>query len=66
MLVVVIVPRSVLAQSPYKISFPLIYVDNEPGQIANATFSAPFGRLLVAEFAAVLADSADAACLNAK
>ena len=60
-LIAVEAPRSALAQS-----FPLSFFEVEPGRLVEAAFSTPYGRLLNAEFAAVLAESADAACLKAR
>ncbi len=57
-------PRPGRAQS--QVTVPFTYLEGEPAQLVEAAFSAPFGRLLIAEFAAAIADSADAACLKAK
>lgn len=55
-------PRSALAQS--QVVVPLTYLKIEPAQLVETAFSTPYGRLLIAEFATVLAESADAACLQ--
>jgi hypothetical protein len=51
--------------APAQPTVPFIYLEGEPGELVEDAFSAPFGRLLIAEFAAAIADSADAACLKA-
>ena len=60
-LIAVAAPRPAPAQT-----VPFIYLEGDPDQLVETAFSAPFGRLLIAEFAAAIADSADAACLKAK
>jgi hypothetical protein len=60
-LIAVQAPRPAPAQP----TVPFTYLEGEPEQLVEAAFSAPFGRLLIAEFAAAIADSADAACLKA-
>src|SRR5438874_13825789 len=44
---------------------PLYFVDIVPAKVVPAAFEAPYGRVLMSEFAAVLSDSADADCLKA-
>ena len=63
-LIAVQAPRSASAQPQGTV--PLTYLEAEPEQLVEAAFSTPFGKLLIAEFAAAVADSADAACLKAK
>lgn len=61
-LIAVLPPRSAPAQT--QVSIPLPYIEQAPEQLVEAAFSAPYGRLLIAEFAAVLAESAGAPCLK--
>jgi HAMP domain-containing protein len=63
-LIAVQMPQSVSAQP--QATVPLSYVDIDPDQLVDAAFSAPYGRLLLAEFASALAGSADEACLQGK
>jgi len=60
-LIAVQAPRSPSAQP----QVPLTYVEQDPDQLVAAAFSTPYGRLMIAEFAAMLAESADASCLKA-
>jgi hypothetical protein len=62
-LIAVQAPRSASAQAPMN---AWGYLDADPDQLVTAAFSTPYGRLLIAEFAAVVAESADATCLKAK
>jgi hypothetical protein len=66
MLIVAEAPRAAMAGPKPAAGPSFHYLDNDLDEVASAAFSTPFGRLLVAEFAAVLADSADAACLSEK
>jgi hypothetical protein len=45
---------------------PLIYLEAPPEKLVETAFSAPFGKLLVAQLAAAIGEGADAACLQAK
>jgi hypothetical protein len=46
--------------------FTLYYLDVVPAEFVAAALAPPYGRLLVSEFAAILDESADAACLQSK
>jgi hypothetical protein len=61
-LIAVQAPRSAPAQP--QVSVPLVYLEIEPEQLAETAFSILYGRMIIAEFAAVVAESADAACLK--
>jgi hypothetical protein len=58
--------RSAAAEPHSKPSLPLYYLDIDAEGFAAAAFSEPYGRLLVAEFAAVLDESAALGCLKQK
>ena len=45
---------------------PMLVLEIRPAVLAPAAFAEQYGRLLAAEFAEVVSDSADAACLKAK
>jgi hypothetical protein len=45
---------------------PLIYLEAPPEQLVETAFSAPFGKLLVAQLAAAIGEGADAACLQGR
>lgn len=61
-LIAVATPRSASAQP--QVSVPLIYLEADPDKLVETAFSIPYGQLLIAEFATVLAASADASCLK--
>src|SRR5262249_53535918 len=46
--------------------FPLYYLDIVPAEFVAAALAQPYGRLLVSEFAVILDESADTACLQSK
>jgi hypothetical protein len=63
LLLVTALPVADTARSaPADPQLPLIYLEAPP----EAAFSAPFGKLLVAQLAAAIGEGADAACLQAK
>jgi hypothetical protein len=61
-LIAVQMPQS----APAQVTVSLSYIENDPAKLVEAAFSAPYGRLLIAEFAAVLTESADPACLKSR
>jgi hypothetical protein len=64
MLTAATVPAIAQMQKPSGV--PLYWVNNAPAELVSASFADPYGRLLVAEFAAVISESSDAACLQTK
>lgn len=64
MLTTVTVPATAQMQKPSGVR--LDWVNTPPAKLVSAAFAEPYGRLIVAEFAAVLGESADAACLQKK
>jgi hypothetical protein len=52
--------------APADPQLPLVYLEAPPEQLVEAAFSAPFGKLLVAQLAIAIGADADAACLQAK
>jgi len=60
----VTVPATAQMQKPSGVR--LDGVNTPPAKLVSAAFAEPYGRLIVAEFAAVLGESADAACLQKK
>lgn len=60
----VTVPATAQMQKPSGVR--LDWVNTPPAKLVSAAFAEPYGRLIVAEFAAVLGESADAACLQKK
>lgn len=52
--------------APAEPQLPLIYLEAPPEKLVETAFSAPFGKLLVAQLAAAIGEGADAACLQAK
>ncbi len=55
-------PQMAAAQTRFDVPLPLNYVDPAAGALAEAAFSQPYGRLLAAEFATVIGESADPQC----
>src|SRR4051812_36376810 len=45
---------------------PLYFLNPNPGALVNEAFAQPYGKLLADEFAKVIAESADPACVKAK
>jgi hypothetical protein len=67
LLLVTALPVADTARSaPADPQLPMIYLEAPPEQLVEAAFSAPFGKLLVAQLAAAIGEGADAACLQAK
>jgi hypothetical protein len=64
MLTTVTVPATAQMQTPSGVR--LDWVNTPPAKLVSAAFAEPYGRLIVADFAAVLGESADAACLQKK
>jgi hypothetical protein len=52
--------------APAEPQLPLVYLEAPPEQLVETAFSAPFGKLLVAQLAIAIGEGADAACLQAK
>jgi hypothetical protein len=51
---------------PAQPQLPLIYLEAPPEKLVETAFAAPFGNLLVAQFAVAIGEGADAACLQSK
>jgi hypothetical protein len=59
--------QSVTGKLLLQLSFrPLLHIGDNPGQLVEAAFSSDYAKLLIAEFASVLRDSADPNCLKVR